>query len=223
MKQVYWCLLLVAQMAWSQTNEENSGKKEGNYEGVGGNPYLFKDWSDGVVKFSNGRIVSQFRIKFDCSANRLLLQYEGASFAAEGNIKEFIIYTRSGKKKDSLVFRKGFPSVDHYNQETFYQVVLPGKATLLRLFAKAVVETKELLSTSSRRFFEDDELFYLLKDGAMVSLPNDKDSLLQKFPDEAGPLAEFISSAQLKLRSADDFIRFAEKYNELLAGKAVKQ
>lgn len=217
MKYCLWCLLLLSQLAWSQTGEEVRTAKNGNeYDGVAGNPYILKDWADGVVRFNNGRVMNQFKLKFDCSRNRLILQFDGASFPAEGNIKEFVIYTKSGKKKDSMVFRKGFPAIDRGTAETFYHIMLPGKATLLRLVSRNIVEEKDLLASNHRRFFEDEELFYLWKDGTMTHLPKDKGALLLKFPDNPG-IVQYITAEQFRMKSPDDFLKIVGKYNELLA------
>src|SRR5262245_42784000 len=104
MKQILWCLLLLAQSIFGQDDSD-----------ISGNPYLFKDWSNGTVRFSSGREMKQFKLKFDAFRNQLLLQFEGSTFAAESKVQEFVLL----QKKDSLVFRKGFPP----NENTFYQVL----------------------------------------------------------------------------------------------------
>lgn len=209
------CCLLLCCFALTQTSGQPASKiTDAEFDGVRGSPFLSDDWADGVVRFTSGRVVNQFKIKFDCARNRLMLQFGGSSFATESKISSFTVFT---KNKDSMVFRKGFPKVDDSNEETFYQVLLQGKTTLLRLFQKNIVEEKDLLASSKRRYFEEDEVFYLLKEGSMIRLQEDKNNVVQSFPDKAPVLQEFITAQQLKMKSAGDFIKLAGKYNELLA------
>jgi hypothetical protein len=214
MKSILWCLLLLVQQGFTPAAAQDV--KNTDIDNASGSPYLFKDWSDGVVIFKSGRAVKQFKLRFDCARNRLMLQFEGASFAAESQVKEFVLYTRSGKNKDSLVFRKGFPTIDKNNDDTFYQVLLTGKATLLRLFVKIVVEEKQLVNTNNNRRLEDDEFYYLLQNGTMIQLPKDKEDLVKLLPLQADQMKQFVAQQSLRMEKADDFVKIISKYNELL-------
>jgi hypothetical protein len=78
----------------------------GEYIGISGSPYFLKDWSDGVIRFTSGKVTDKFRLRFNTAQNRLILQFNGSAFAAESKVNEFVIYTKN--KKDSFLFRKGF-------------------------------------------------------------------------------------------------------------------
>ena len=211
MKYILWCLLLLSGSGYAQDKAQ-----ENEISNATGNPYLLKDWSDGVIVFNSGRVVKQFKLRFDCVHNRLMLQFEGASFAAESQVKEFVIYTRSGKNKDSMVFKKGFPGIDGSTDETFYQVLLSGKATLLRLFSKTLIAEKQLVSDKGHNRLEDEERYFLLQDGAMINLPKNKNELVEKLPAQTGPMKQFVAQQTLRMEKADDFIKIIAKYNELL-------
>jgi hypothetical protein len=205
------CLLLFYKPALSQNA---NASQEINSE-MFGNPYLIREWSDGAVKFTSGRVVHQFKLRFDCVRNQLLLQFQGATFAAESKVKEFVLYTN--KKKDSLVFRKGYPSVHKGSENTYYHVLLDDKLQLVRLVSKNIVEEKELIASSNARgHLEDDEKYYLLKDGIMIHLPSEKEELLKALPDKADALLIFINEKRLRFKSPQDYTLLAKKYIELL-------
>lgn len=215
MKYILWCLLLLAQQGWTQTTE--SSVKEDQITSASGNPYLFKDWSDGVVLFKSGRVVKQFKLRFDCARNRLMLQFEGASFAAESQVREFVLYIPSRKHKDSMLFRKGFPAIEKNTEDTYYQVLVSGKAVLLRLFSKVIVEEKQLVSNAgSHARLEDEEHYYLLQNGAMTLLPKDKEDLLKTLPAPPDQLKQFVAQQTFRMDKADDFVKIITKYNEFL-------
>jgi hypothetical protein len=196
--------------------DPESSINEDQISNASGNPYLFKDWVDGVVLFKSGRVVKQFKLRFDCARNRLMLQFEGNAFAAESQVKEFVLYSPSRKNKDSLIFRKGYPAIDKYTPDTYYQVLVGGKAVLLKLFTKILVEEKQMVSTGNHARLEDEEYYYLLQDGVMTNLPKDKEELLKKLPAHPEQLKEFIAQQSLRMDKAEDFVKIITRYNELL-------
>jgi hypothetical protein len=179
-----------------------------------GNPYLIRDWSDGIVKFTSGRVVNQFKLRFDCVRNQLLLQFQGSTFAAESKVREFVMYTN--KKKDSLVFRKGYPATGKATENTFYQVLLEGKTQLLKLVSKNIIEEREMIASSRKHGrLEDEEKYYLFRDGAMILLPPERELILAALPEKATALSAFITENNLRFKSEADYIQLATKYNEL--------
>lgn len=209
MRYITWCLLLLCQCALAQTNDPLQNSSE-----ISGNPYLFKDWCNGTVHFTSGRILHQFKLKFDVFKNLLLLQFDGNTFAAESKIDEFVMYPKS-KTKDSLVFRKGFPKSDKGTEQTYYQVLFTGKVQLLRLFGRTVIQEHNLVVSNNkyRSRMEEAEYYYMLLNDSLVLLPGNRTELAALFPPGVG---EFIHQHQLKMRSAEDYIAVVKKYNELL-------
>jgi hypothetical protein len=210
---LFFCLY---QPAFSQDAAAIGGEKSSE---LFGNPYLIREWSEGAVKFSSGRVVNQFKLRFDCVRNQLILQFQGSTFAAESKVKEFVLYTGSGKKKDSLVFRKGYPAVNNATDNTYYHVLVDEKVQLLRLVSKNIVEEKELISSNrngARGRLEDDEKYYLLKDGSMIFLSAEKDDLLKALPEKADALSAFISEKRLRFKSHQDYTLLVSKYVELM-------
>lgn len=210
--KIVWFLLFLVSQAQAQTND--AGKlNTGEYEGVAGNPFFIKDWSDGIVRFSSGKESNKFKLKFNAAQNRLLLQFNGSTFAAESQVKEFVLFTKN--KKDSFLFRKGFPVYDRGNSETFYQVLESGKATLLHLAAKDIVEEKEILASKVSRSYTDINLFFIFRDGVLIKIDKESATLPEILSDRGEELKTFIAEQQLKMRTTEDFIKVVRKYNEL--------
>ncbi|NML23435.1 hypothetical protein HHL16_21325 [Pseudoflavitalea sp. G-6-1-2] len=215
MKNFLWCLLLLASAASAQTSTPKSSDE---YDGVAGSPYLFKDWLSGTVYYKNGRVVNQFKLRFDCCRNYLMLEFKGQSFAPQtASITSFVLNTKEGKNADSMVFRKGYPSVENWNEETFYHILLTAKSPVLHILTKSIVEEKGLLPSSTRKFFEDEEHFFLLHDGKMIHLPKDeREQLAALFPAQREALLKFMQDQDLKMKSPADFIKLGKKFNELV-------
>ena len=213
MKQILWCLLLVTGACFSQTKEQEKPGSE--YDGVAGSPYLLKDWVNGTVYYKNGRVVTQFKLRFDCPRNYLQMEFKGQTFSPQtSSITSFVLYPKNSK--DSMVFRKGYPVSGAYNAETFYQVLTNGKASLLYILSKTIVEDKDILPSSTKRFFEEEDEFFLFSNGSITKLiRNDREKLAAQFPAQQAALLKFMEDEEMKMRSAEDFIKFTAKYNEL--------
>lgn len=210
--KILWVLILVSYHGFAQTNE-SSRQNSGEYEGVAGNPYFLKDWADGVIRFSSGKVTDKFKLKFNSAQNRLLLQFNGSTFAAESKINEFVMYSKN--KKDSFLFRKGFPDTDRGNGETFYQVLEKGKVTLIRLATKDIFEEKEILASKVSRHYQDIDQFYVLRDGMMHRIDKEPTQLQAILTDHQEEIKNYISEQQLKMRSSGDYVKVVKKYNEL--------
>ena len=218
MKQFWWIFLLIIESSTAQfPSDDDAQKSRGvRYEGIQGNPYLKDEWSDGKITFSSGRILNQFKLKFDCVNNKLLLQFSGSTFAAESKVKEFVIYQKEGRRTDSMVFRKGFPSVGLANNETFYLVLSEGKVMLLELYTKNILEEKQMATSDIQRRFIEQESFFILRDGIMYEVKKERGSLPDILTDRSEEIKKFIAENQLKMRSGEDFAKVVNKYNKML-------
>lgn len=212
-------VIMILSFGWaSAQTTENTGTNNDPpiYNDVSGSPYVVRDWSEGVIRFNSGRVTDQFKIKFDCITNRLMLLFKGSSFASESKVKEFVLYIKSGAGKDSMVFRRGFPGTKKANDETFYQVLVEGKTTLLCLHVKQITEEQQIASKVIYRRIRDEQEYYLLKDGMMTVFPSDKPSIVQMLHDQSEKIQQFINEQQIRFRNAEDFRKLIVYYNSLL-------
>lgn len=184
------------------------------YAGVKGHPFLIDEWLKGTIKFNSGRVLDQFKLKLDIARNILMMQFKGSAFAAEAKVVSFTLYPGAKKGSDSLVFRRGFPEFDGNGQDVFYQVLCDGDAKLLKYPKKVISEEKKLIQATNRSFLQQ-QTFYLLKDGAMTKISDDKAALLSSLSDKSDELKKFIAEKALKLRSEEDYLLVVNRYNEL--------
>lgn len=209
---IFLLFSLIGYHGFAQTSERaNAGSEK--YEGIAGSPYFLRDWADGIIRFSSGKVTDKFKLKFNVVQNRLMLQFKGSTFAAESKITEFVMYSRN--KSDSFVFRKGFPDSDRGNKETFYRVLEEGKVTLIELTAKDIQEEKEILSTKPSRHFRNVEQFYVFRNGTLHKIDKESNPVENILSDKQAELKAYISQQRLKMRSAEDLIIVVRKYNEL--------
>ena len=205
-------LLIFPYLGFSQSSSD-LGTNAGEYIGISGSPYFLKDWSDGVIRFTSGKVTDKFILRFNTAQNKLILQFNGSAFAAESKVNEFVIYAKN--KKDSFLFRKGFPAIDKYNKETFYQPLETGQATLLRLPLKEIVEEKSIYGPKPTRHYRDVDEFYVLVNETMYKVDKDIKPLEDILSDRRQDLKNYISEHQLRMTSLEDLTKVVKKYNEL--------
>ena len=185
-----------------------------NYYDVSGSVFLLKDWKSGIVRFNSGRSTDQFKLKFDCLQNKLLLQFNGTAFSTESKVKEFII--RTGKQ-DSMLFRNGFPANNKETESTYYQVLLEANSILLCLHQKEVVNEGQLVAKTIYRRINDAQKYVLYFKGQMIELKGDKTTVFDSFPGHKEALQKYISEQGLKFRDATDYIQLLKYFNSLPA------
>lgn len=178
---------------------------------VYGDPYLLKDWSKGVIRFTSGRVIDEFKLKFDCVRNLLMLQFKGSAFGAESKVNEFVIYPKGGKQ-DSMHFKKGFPVSETGTAETFYQILTAGKTTLLKHYYKAVVEEKKLVGANEFKRYEDREVYYLLSNDAMSKVYDENGVDLSRLPPSYDGLKQLAGNARIK--NPADLIALTKQFNK---------
>lgn len=206
-------LSFVLQYTYAQHVEPDPDQNV-NYYDVSGSVYLLKDWKTGVVRFSSGRSTDQFKLKFDCLQNKLLLQFNGTAFSTESKVKEFVI--RIGKQ-DSMLFRNGFPSLNKETESTYYQVLLEANSILLCLHQKEVVNEGQLVAKTIYRRINDVPKYVLYYKGQMIELKGDKTTVSDSFPGHKEALQKYISEQGLKFRDVTDYIQLLKYFNSLPA------
>lgn len=209
-------MLLVTSVAKAQTTERITNPQDQPvYNDVSGTPFFLKEWSDGIIRFSSGRVANQFKVKFDCVKNLVILQFEGSSFTTESKIREFSLFPKGLKKSDSLLFRKGYPATGSATEDTYYQVMLQGKSNLLCLPVKVLSEEPQIASKVIYRRIRDEYEYYLHKDGKMLKLSLLRQEIPALFPDHQEEIKAFIADKQLRFRDATDLITTVQYYNSL--------
>lgn len=217
---IFLTILLLLPGLWCQA--QSSGKPDGSaspviYHDISGSPFFHTEWSDGVILFSSGRKATQFKIKFDCLKNQVMLEFNGSSFYAQSRVSEFALYPGKGHPVDTQFFKKGFPPTIKTSEETFFWVMVEGRTSLLCLPAKNIVEEPQLVSKVVFRRITQNYEYYLLTGGQLMLLPEDQRELPALFPAHQDELKEYITSNKLNFRDPQELARLVRHYNTLAA------
>lgn len=209
-------LLSCTELAAQTTDKTGVSNDEPVIQEMQGTSMLLREWSEGVVRFASGRITNQFKIKFDCIANKLLLQFNGNSFSTESKVATFTLYPNSKDKADSMFFKKNFPATDIANEETFYQVIYANKVMLVKLWAKHIVDEAQIASKVIYRRLTDEPKVYLFYQQKMILLPEPYKEFIWNLPFNNNEIMNFATKEKLKWDKNADYIKLATYIESLL-------
>jgi hypothetical protein len=187
---------------------------EKKYTDVEGTELLYPDWIQGQVKTKDGKIFSGQRLKYNQLEDRFYF------LSNTGVTMMFVTPVREVALGDSLssnrrVFRNGFPAVSRFTPETYFEVLVDGKSTLLKKNSKNLVETKDYNSPVTKKQIVNNEQYYLYNGTKVMLMKKDKTAILEAFPEKAIGIEAYLSSKKPNLKKEDELVKMIEYINTL--------
>lgn len=207
-----------AQYVKNQLAKDQMGRPlvAGEYVDIQGHPFLFENWTKGIVKFVNGTSVSDLDLKYDLVKDELYFKdpkTEQVMIFSE-KISEFKL-NNPVKSTDFFYFKNGFTPLDANTAKSFYQLLMDGTAQLIKRYTKEIFEERPYNSATTIRSFKDAELYYVVKNNQLIKIKKDKKQVLAAFADRSAELEAFIKSNGLNLKNESDLIKLIAHYNSL--------
>ncbi len=231
MKTVFTCFsLLLATFSLAQRNSISTTSKWGQqiflsdvngqafvniYDGINGTVYDQTAYQLAKITLKDGRVYNDVKTRIN------LLEHE-VNFIASNGQEGFLgkgmaaeIAYEDNNLSEAKIFQCGFPPIDNQNRISFYQILLNGKASLLKSVYKAIQERNNDLSGERFKEFATYENLYLLKEGTMTRIKKDKSSLLALFQDKKEAIAKYIEDQKLNLKNEAHLKALVQYYNTL--------
>ena len=171
---------------------------------------FYKDsYLPATLTLENGVLVTGKSVKLNLQTNAVYyLDNNGAEWEAISKIKriDFI--------ESKAVFENGFPSVDNQNANTYYQVLIKGKASLLQCTHFSEGEYKPYNATVTiKRIDKVFELYGASKNA--ISKLSSKEDVLVVLADKSNEVSSFILEKKIKCKKQGDFENVIKLYNNL--------
>ncbi len=183
------------------------------YTDIKGSPFMFGDWVLGTVMLGNGDTYSNVPLKYNIFDEKLYFKNP-----KNAELLEFVQPVKSFKfieLKGSGIFSKGFPTIDKFNTETFYDVLFDGKVKLLNKKYKTLLEVKPYNSATAEKSFVDQNEYYLFKDSKIKRIKNSKKDFLEIFSDKSNQVDDFIKKEKIDFKNNDDLVKVFSYYDSL--------
>ncbi len=184
----------------------------GKYGQIDGSVYLFDKWLPGKIVADNGKVYANVMLKYDVYDKALLFEYkaddEPQQFADP--IKNFVI-----NAPQAMIFQTGFPAIDSQNEDSFYQVLVKGKANLLKCYTKKLVGSQRVEKISLVGELQNETLFYIFKDNKIKRLSRSKGSILKIMEDKKAEMQDYLMANKPDLSNDVALATLVNYYNEL--------
>ena len=166
-----------------------------------------------VITFAAGKTISFISNGLGTSNPVVRVMPNTPTLVGKGMAAE--IAYEDNNLSEAKIFQCGFPPIDNQNRISFYQILLNGKASLLKSVYKSIQERNNDLSGERFKEFATYENLYLLKEGTMTRIKKDKSSLLALFQDKKEAIAKYIEDQKLNLKNEAHLKALVQYYNTL--------
>ncbi len=187
-------------------------KVEYNVEGT---PFFPEEYYKADIYIKKGKAYKDVYVKFNLQENLVLFKMsDGTELSASVPIQK-VRFTDTSRNMYNMVFENGFPAVDKQNEESYYQVIDTGKASLLKYHTVSYIDKKQYGNASMTRVFEQAQSYYILRDAVMKKIEKGQEEFLSLFPDKQAELKRYIGQNKIKCRKEDDWKKLVAYYNSL--------
>ncbi|WP_345953305.1 hypothetical protein [Mucilaginibacter sp. PAMB04168] len=183
---------------------------ENFYLNTSGSRYLNDNWATGKIVTTDGDEYSNLNVKYDLWNDKVEVLASNRK-VVPNNIEKLVIYTDLNKP---LVFKSGFPSVAEYNNQTLYQVLTNGKASLLKKPAKKLQIENAYNNTKATQFNSLND-YYVYKDSQMIKFSRKKSAIATILADKQNQVLAYIEKNSINLKDDTDLEKVIEFYNKL--------
>lgn len=170
------------------------------YVDVNGSPYMFDDFQQSTITLFKGQVLKDVKINFNLvNGDLLYLDEKGQTMVASPVTVKTI----------EVDARKFVPSPA---KNAYCEVMsTQGKATLLRLYKKVIMETKAFNSATVQRNFQMYES-HLLVVGEKATEVNSANDLYEALGED---LKEYAKTEKLKQKSVSSWVKIVNYYNSI--------
>jgi hypothetical protein len=171
-----------------QKSARNVQTFDNRYEGVKGTPFVFEDWSEGMLMLKDSaKVTEQLVYKFDLTKNELWIKLPTGQqrILYNNELLEFEFYRPDGKKH---IFKK-VKLPENADKNHFGQILFEGENITLvkdtrKIFRKSNLEDKGLVTVGNAYdWFEEVTDFYIKMNGrSLEKIKMKKGDFIEKMP-----------------------------------------
>lgn len=224
------CLLSCLANAQGGLNVNINGvgisSKLDSYDGIGGTPYLFEDWSKAEIHLTTGGIKEEVPARMNVFENELEIVSEtGTHLFLDKNTLAYALLLRPAIVPDkkssgllpSLLFKTGFGSVKGIENHDLVNVLAEGERyTLIRKFTIKLVhpEKSSYASGQGSKFVSEVEFYLIKKDGRTLVVHNRTGAILKAIDSEDQEAAnQLVKERSLDLSTEVHLVEFFNTLN----------
>lgn len=193
--------------------------KTENNPHIKGSAFYDPAFSPSQITLKSGAVYTGIATKINLFTNDIYYLSSDSTqlVAGKGAIKKVILYQNKHSKPDSVIFSCGYPSINHNDENTIYEVLVSGEASLVKLTMKFLTDDQTLTATPEDKKFVENTDYYVAisKKNIIEKWKKGKDFITGILNDKGSAIQKFIDDQNLKCKSLEDTERVIEYYNQL--------
>jgi hypothetical protein len=180
---------------------------------IEGTPYLFGDFTDGVIRLENNQESNVMPMNFNVYDQEIIVEGEEGYLALKGEeIESFKLITRDAVHN----YVRGFQATG-LDRDEFVRIIVKGEMSFLY---KPHISLREAqgsgYGSSTGKEFEFNERYYIHKNGKTDRLRRlNKKHVLRLFDDMRDAMERYAESNELNLGEVEDVAKLVEYYNSV--------
>lgn len=180
-----------------------------------GSPFLFEDYLPAEVTFKTGKVYKDVKAKINLVDNELLfMDDKGQEMIAAASVTS-VKFLKPGGSQDVLLESPG--NSINATRAPVYQVLVNGKASLLKQISITYTEARKYGEGSMTRTYKKNETFYAVFPGQQPQkFEKTKAAIAALFGDKQAMILAFIDEQKLRAKTEADFIKIFEYYSTLV-------
>lgn len=178
---------------------------------VEGSEFLYDKWLPTTIKNTKGVEYKGVMVKYNLLEDvPYFLGKADQAMSFSVSLAEFIIQKENGELQK---FKAGFPSIDKYNELTFYEVLVDGNAKLLKKNIKKITENREYNSATTVKRIVDN-VGYFVFEGSKISVIKKENKSILAAVSKKEQMQKYLFEKRISIKKEEDLIDIFQSYNK---------
>lgn len=176
------------------------------------NPYLYSETFNGKVVLADGKDMGNLNLLYDLELDIPLF------IDAKGNFlklnKTPLAFEFTTPENGLQVYKRGYPAMDKYTNDTFYQVLAEGKMQLVKKPKKSFTESTPYGTVGVVKQAIVTDTYYLSDGQQLKKIGKDPKALINALKDKKAVLTDSLATLKSKnLRNEEMMVLLLRIYN----------
>src|SRR5690242_9885373 len=187
-----------------------------------GTPFFPEEYTRSIIKLKSGKTYTGFNAKMNFYDNTVIIRLDdGTEMEVTGKVSSIMFeHVPVGNAAKTVVFQRGFPTVDNLDSTAYYEVLDSGNIKLLKYSKVTYTDRKGFGEGNMTRAFTKKETYCLLLPGNSMrrietGKGKGKEDLISLFPNNKSELEKYIEKKKLKCTKPEEWIDVVAYYNSL--------
>jgi hypothetical protein len=174
-----------------------------------GSPFFNTEFIEGKITLTNGKKYDKIPLKYNTFKDELYFKNP-----KDGSLLSFVVPVKEFELSGTT-YISGLPAIEKFTSKSYYGLLADGKIKLLVKNYKTIFEIKPYNSATIENKFENNESYYLLKDGAISRFKPNKKDLLILFKDKSSEIDAFLKKEKIDFKNNADLVKVFDYYGSL--------